>query len=273
MSDTLTKWCSACKSNLVLEIFHRNKANSDGLNDHCKACRKEQGKKWYEENRELQLKRTALSREKAKTRGDSTYGAHRCGECGKGEPEVQFYRRKSGGKYYRHFLCTGCKREYNKKYPQKITEEVKERQKALRKHNRSKKDNAARYMTQNAKFSDRRKGIKSNLTKEYVQILLDEAKGCVYCGDSESKLSLDRIDCSEGHIVGNVAICCVRCNNFRGDMPYAAWIVIAPVMKKLRESGMLDGWKGRLPISAEVKEHPNYRLCTSVAQLVAATPS
>ena len=43
----------------------------------------------------------------------------------KTEPEVGFYKRKVGNKYYKRHACTDCIREYSKLYPRNVSGEAK----------------------------------------------------------------------------------------------------------------------------------------------------
>jgi len=68
---------------------------------------------------------------------------------------------------------------------------------------------ASQYRTRDAK-----KGLLSDV---HIDDLLDAfKKSCVYCG-SKSKIGLDRIDNSIGHIKSNVVPCCYNCNVARAD--------------------------------------------------------
>jgi hypothetical protein len=253
------KHCHKCNNDRPLEDFQRNKHTFDGLQAECRTCRSQRQKEWYHSNSDVQRERVITSRENLKKRNDSRYGTYKCNGCHKSEPEVRFHRRKVGDRYYRYFLCTKCKAEYSKKYPAKLTEEIKQRNREMARHNRSKRENMAKYMTKNAIANDKAMGRVSDITIQFVEQLVNDAGGCTYCGDTEARLSLDRIDCSIGHNQNNVIASCVRCNHFRGNMPFEAWKEVAIVIKSLRERGILDDWRGRLPISSGVKPHPNYK--------------
>lgn len=98
-----------------------------------------------------------------------------------------------------------------------------------------------KFAYKSARASDKRKGWENDLTKEIVQSIL--SSGCRYCGENDQvQMTLDRIDNSLPHLISNCAPACRRCNYFRRDMPYLAWLEIAPVMRKLRELGELEGW-------------------------------
>jgi len=51
-----TKICSKCKRELSIEMFCKDKSRKDGLYCYCKDCKKENGKKYNENNRERRLK-------------------------------------------------------------------------------------------------------------------------------------------------------------------------------------------------------------------------
>ena len=80
----------------------------------------------------------------------------------------------------------------------------------------------------------------NDLTVEFVEGILSS---CSYCGETEKiQLSIDRIDNKRGHLQDNVVPACVRCNIVRRDMPYEAWLMLAPAMKKAKEAGLLGDW-------------------------------
>ena len=49
------KKCSKCENILLKSNFHKNKNMSDGLQPHCISCKKQYRKKYYIENRDLEL--------------------------------------------------------------------------------------------------------------------------------------------------------------------------------------------------------------------------
>jgi hypothetical protein len=54
----LMKTCSKCKESKDLSQFDKNKAKASGLHSACKACRKEQRKAYYDNNKEAHHSRT-----------------------------------------------------------------------------------------------------------------------------------------------------------------------------------------------------------------------
>lgn len=109
-------------------------------------------------------------------------------------------------------------------------------------HRRRRLDPAKRAwcIVKDSRKSDKQSGRQNDLTIEFVDMMIEN--GCAYCGDDSIKMTLDRIDNSIGHIMMNVNPCCARCNYFRRDMPYTAWLELAPIIKGIRERGMLGDW-------------------------------
>ena len=70
---------------------------------------------------------------------------------------------------------------------------------------------------------DRKKGRQCNVTVTFVKELMKDAC-CAYCGDKDSKLTLDRIRNYEGHLQHNVVPACEKCNNLRGSMRLFKWL-------------------------------------------------
>jgi len=92
------------------------------------------------------------------------------------------------------------------------------------------------------RVSDRKKGRDNDLDLEFVRKII--AQPCAYCGETEIRISLDRIDNALGHTKANVIQACERCNYFRRDMPYDAWLVIARAMRRARKKGLFGDWTG-----------------------------
>ena|SRR5208283_6064290 len=99
-----------------------------------------------------------------------------------------------------------------------------------------------RYIFNHCRAKDKKLGFRFALTIEHVTKLI--ASGCSYCGTTRKEIAigLDRKDNKLGHTDENVVASCVRCNLVRGTMPYEAWLVIAPAMKKAQELGLFGTW-------------------------------
>ncbi len=120
-----------------------------------------------------------------------------------------------------------------------LTEEQKIEQ--LRKAKLRRKNKPEKAILSDLKFSDKKKNLGSNdLDVEFV--LATTKNGCFYCGDSKTRISLDRIDNSKPHNKDNVNPCCLRCNLMRRDMPYEAWMKLAPHIKQIYEEGLFGDW-------------------------------
>lgn len=103
----------------------------------------------------------------------------------------------------------------------------------------------AKFILQDLIREDKKEKFKdTDLTLEVVQELI--ANPCLYCGETELMMTLDRIDNSVGHVRKNVNPSCIRCNLLRRNMPYKAWIKLAPGVRKARETGKFGKWTGAL---------------------------
>lgn len=99
------------------------------------------------------------------------------------------------------------------------------------------------YIYQESRKSDKKRGMENNLTKEYI--LSSIAEGCCYCGETELRMTMDRIDNTIGHLMANCVPACIRCNYARGNMPYKAWLILCPGIRQARECGAFGSWTGR----------------------------
>lgn len=148
-----------------------------------------------------------------------------------------------------------------------------ERIKLQRKHYR--RNNPARAVLEDTRKADRRCGRDNDLDLLFVEQSF--AVGvCSYCGETNLRLTLDRVDNALGHTKANVRVACERCNLTRGDMPIEAWIVVAEGMRKARELGLFTNWDGaihsrvKLPPVPELAARPapqhgelaRYKSCT-----------
>ncbi|MGH9940884.1 MAG: hypothetical protein ACRD9R_00815 [Pyrinomonadaceae bacterium] len=101
----------------------------------------------------------------------------------------------------------------------------------------------ARFILWEARRADKRRGSVCNLTREQAESLI--AYGCQYCGETNLRMTLDRIDNNKGHSFDNVVPAYIRCNYARRNMPYEAWLCLADGMKRARELGLFKDWTGR----------------------------
>src|ERR1700741_3036477 len=144
-------------------------------------------------------------------------------------------KSRNGQLYFGH-VCMACRRRIRvQKNPAQCRNE---RQKC-----RSKKrtqDIPGTILT-DSRQSDRRRDLDNDLTKEFVTSLI--ANGCLYCGETKSRMTLDRIDNKIGHLQTNVVPACKQCNLIRRDMPYMAWLVVVEGVKKAKRQGLFNTWK------------------------------
>lgn len=229
------KICNGCKKPREDSEFNANASRKSGSQTWCRECTTEYNRQWYEANKE---KHCQYVREHDKR----PRKIHACKMCKKSEPDVEFAIRKEGNRYYRRFLCRECEVEYRKKYPHKTRTLAPNREeKALRESvRRASKENRASYILRDSSKSDRRRILENDLDLAFIEMLI--MRPCAYCGNVNGKITLDRIDNSLGHLKSNVVQACSNCNYFRGDMPFAAWKLLIPSLKKARKLGLLNEW-------------------------------
>ena len=167
----------------------------------------------------------------------------KCKKCRKGEPEVSFKTRIVNGRRYPRHLCRRCFNDYTER---RKTHENRERR-GRRHYEKLKKFRTQglfteRWIVEDARRSDRKHGRDNDITKEFVLSLI--SGGCASCGETQLRMPLDRKDNALGHLQSNVVPACERCNYARRDMPYEAWLLIAPAMRQIREQGLFGDWVG-----------------------------
>lgn len=240
----MLKTCSSYHKEFPTLCFHTNRHAKDGFNPQCKKCRSEHGKKWYADNTSEQKARVASCREEKIKAEDRSYGQHCCSKCGQSEPQVRFHRRKVSGKYYKRHACVECLRQYKVDHPGVLSEASRIRVREAQSIQRRKIENLPKIVLHDCKCNDKVKGRRCDLTLHDVVELLKSGL-CSYCGDTESRLTLDRIDNEIGHLVSNVRVACMRCNGIRCNMPFTAWIAIVPAIRSARENGLFGSWHRR----------------------------
>ncbi len=167
-----------------------------------------------------------------------------CRDCGMDKDlEIAFrstYTRKDGTKLYRP-SCEECdgkartKRNTFSPWTGKAAWQKKYRFESRR--NSSERD---RWILQDSRSTDKKRGLKNDLDREFIKITI--ATGCSYCGETEIRIGLDRIDNAKGHTKNNVRAACMRCNYLRRDMPFAAWLSVTPAIRAAREAGLFGNW-------------------------------
>ncbi len=174
------------------------------------------------------LKRAAERRE-----GSSpSVGTKRiCKRCDLPKELLQFKLKKNGS---RSHTCTQCwTSSYWSRRGAYQNELARVRRQA----------NPAQAVWTDSRRFDLRNNLENDLTKDFIREML--SKPCIYCGETQLRMTLDRIDNAKGHMRANVVAACLRCNYFRRDMPYEAWLHIVPSLREAREMGLLGSWTGR----------------------------
>ncbi len=156
-------------------------------------------------------------------------------------PPDEFYTNRTGGRQYQKTTCKKCDNS-RPRVSKKRTEKGLRALSISQKKRRHDPKFRAYYTLKATRSSDRSKGRNNDLTVEWIENAT--ANGCIYCGEKEIRVSLDRIDNSRGHTKDNVVAACMRCNYLRRDMPFAAWKVLVPAVRKARERGLFAGWDG-----------------------------
>jgi len=164
-----------------------------------------------------------------------------CSNCNIEKSLDDFYKK---GKYYRVY-CKDCHNEKSND-ANKITRKASHRKEAANARSRAFRknpDKIAQIIVKDSKQSDRKHNRENDLTKEFVSSLIEN--GCSYCGETLLRMTVDRINNDIGHITTNVVPACIRCNYTRRDMPYEAWLCLAPGLKEAREKGLFGNWTAR----------------------------
>ncbi len=89
------------------------------------------------------------------------------------------------------------------------------------------------------KSEDKRRGRENDLTSSQVRILI--SLPCFYCG-KEKAGGLDRKDSALGNLEKNCIPSCYECNMILSTLPWPAKKRLAPALRDLHRSGLLEGW-------------------------------
>jgi hypothetical protein len=229
------RYCRHCRKDKEESEFNANSSKKDGKQGWCRECTTEYNHRWYEANRERHRKYVREHDPRLQNRT--------CKECGGTEPDVTFYIKKEGERYYYRFICMECEAKRKKEFP-KFREEKKrgDRKRSGDKNKKKRRDPRyrAQIIVKDYKSYDKKKKRDNDLTVEFVKSLI--SNGCSYCGDTELQMSLDRIDNNLGHLQSNVNAACRRCNWLRRDMPYEAWMRLVPAIRETAKEGLFGDW-------------------------------
>ena len=203
------KYCSRCKNHKDLCCFGKNKSQKDGMQAHCKQCRKDKwhedkmtnpqkhylaGKKWRENNKEK------------KAEADNRW--------------IQNNRKRSNEIKKRWKAHNSEKvKQMNQEYSAKHREVLREKNKQWALNNPEKKNlkEARRRATK------RNNGVFLVDAKEVKQMM---QKPCFYCGQKAEHID-HIIPISRGgrHSIGNLIQACRRCNISKRDKFITEWRV------------------------------------------------
>ena len=169
-----------------------------------------------------------------------------CTTCGVVKPlaEMMPTRTRSGKTYFRG-RCRGCDNERRRVRAEKNPRDTYFQSRTARlSEMRARGEQVDFFILEDSRRSDRKASLQNDLDREFIREAIKD--GCFYCGETELRMTLDRIDNERGHTKDNVVSACIRCNYTRKDMPYAAWLVVAEGMKVARENGLFRDWTGRV---------------------------
>jgi hypothetical protein len=171
-----------------------------------------------------------------------------CKKCFNPLPESEFYSNNTNGRQYKKKICKKCDNERRGSQPFKKRKRSPEhlRKNAIKDMEQRRTPNfRAAFVLKASKSMDRRRGWTNDIELEFIRGELE--RGCTYCGEMDVlKIGLDRIDNDKPHISSNVVAACRRCNLFRRDMPYAAWIAIVPAFRSAKDAGLFGDWKCKM---------------------------
>ena len=169
---------------------------------------------------------------------------HRCRECGRMEPEVTFGFKKEGKVKYQHYLCHPCQAEYRKTMNHDPESKRRQMRRGAERRNKKRKLGLSTVsdILKDSKSSDKKSGRQNDQDRKFIENEISH--GCSYCGESNIRITLDRIDNSLGHLKSNVRAACMRCNYIRRHMPFDAWIAIVPAIESARKRGLFGLWDG-----------------------------
>jgi len=131
-------------------------------------------------------------------------------------------------------ICKACSKLSRKTYYYDNQEKILEK----KRDNRQIQENAAKYILKDI----RSHGFEVDplITEDWLQERLKEP--CFYCGRSDIKRSMDKIDTNKSYLIDNINISCLRCNLLRSDMPYDAWLIVLKGVIAADKAGDFKDW-------------------------------
>jgi hypothetical protein len=169
-----------------------------------------------------------------------------CKECHQSKSITEFRMHSSSSKYRRAY-CNPChNRLCNERKARRRTENPdyaagkRERRASALREQRQSGVNIERFVLQDSRRADKKKGRGNDLTLELVRDMIEQP--CSYCGAEDCRMTIDRVDNAFGHLQTNVVPACHRCNIVRGSMPHDAWMELVAGMRSAREKGLFGDW-------------------------------
>jgi hypothetical protein len=145
------------------------------------------------------------------------------------------------GRRYPKVYCRKCDQSRARTYETLDSRKRREEKKQAKiKFERQHGINRAKYIVEDSRKSDRKRGLENDLSIKFVDELI--ANGCSYCGETTITMTVDRKNNSIGHTMDNVVACCIRCNLLRRDMPYEAWFLLVDKIREIRVAGVFGDW-------------------------------
>jgi hypothetical protein len=168
--------------------------------------------------------------------------------CNKCKTESEFGTRIVNKKRYLRTSCNKCENKKRVARRKKMKDNPAGRARYQRYRDKMSRlrrsgEQPERFIWMDSRGVAGKKKLEHTLSKEFIAALIKG--GCKYCGETELKMTLDRIDNNLGYTESNVNPCCIRCNYFRRSVPFAAWEVIVPAVKKAVRRGLFGEWTGR----------------------------
>ena len=168
-----------------------------------------------------------------------------CTACALEKPLSEMERFRKGSTWHYRTRCKACTVQRTRRWVDNNPEKARvryERAQTNKKQGRVDPSTLPKYILYDSRKSDKKERRENDLDQEFIRKAIKD--GCSYCGETDLRMTLDRVDNSLGHLRSNVVAACIRCNYTRKDMPYEAWLLLTPGIRRARETGLFGGWTG-----------------------------
>lgn len=140
------------------------------------------------------------------------------------------------------------KKQYQATYRARNREKIKMYEEEYRsrpevKERRKKQKQTPKYRYQDLIYSAKVRGLELTITFEQFRKFC--TFDCIYCGRNlvTSGYGLDRLDNNRGYHLDNVAPCCAKCNDARGDRFTAdEWYELLKTLARVRQLPLKKVW-------------------------------